>query len=308
MIALAADSAMRLLAADDLLNQLEPVSQASIRSWQKASISDVDELEAYGIAASKASPLHILVQSKSDRIQSERVVNHVWSGTIPPGSLHYLAPGVMISSPEFCFLQAGAGGIGPAARAAMEACGRYGIDGSARGFCDRDPISNVEKLKGYLGAARGSRGVKNARAALKLVIEGSRSPLETKAAILLTAPVTVGGYGLPVPKSNWLVMPVGNESTFFYDSYHIVDLCWPRERVALECDSYAYYSSRDERDHDASKRNALTIIGWTCLSVTSGQLSGSALDILARQLAHTLGVAFRQPNARLRDDLIDSLA
>ena len=32
MIALAADSAMRLLAANNLLNQLEPVSQASIRS------------------------------------------------------------------------------------------------------------------------------------------------------------------------------------------------------------------------------------------------------------------------------------
>ena len=308
MIALTSDSAMRLLATDGLLDNLEPVSQTSIRSWQKAPISDINELEAYGIVASKARPLHILVRSKSDRVQSERVVNHVWSGTIPPGSLHYLASGVMISSPEFCFLQAAGDGIGPAACIAMESCGSYGRDGSARGFCERDPISSVEKLRRYLDAADGSRGVKNAREALRLTVEGSRSPLETKAAVLLTAPVAIGGYGLPTPKSNWPVIPAADDSAFFYDSHYVIDLCWPRKKVALECDSYAYHSSKDERDHDASKRNALTIIGWTCFSVTSGQLSGSALDILARQLARALGVGFRQPDARLRDDLIASLA
>lgn len=307
MIALAADSAMRLLASNGIFDQLEPVSQASIRSWQKASISDIDALAMYGIVATKARPLHILVRSKSDRIQSERVVNHVWSGIIPPRSLYYLAPGVMISSPEFCFLQAGASGIGPAACTAMESCGNYGRDNSARGFCDRSPISSVEGLRDYLNAAKGARGAKNARAALRLAIEGSQSPLETKATILLTAPVAIGGYGIPLPKSNWLVMPNADDSVLFYDSYHTIDLCWPHKKVALECDSYAYHSSRDERDHDASKRNALTSIGWTCFSVTSGQLSGSALDILARQLCHVLGVAFHQPKARLRDDLIASL-
>ena len=52
----------------------------------------------------------------------------------------------------------------------MESCGSYGRDGSARGFCERDPISSVEKLRRYLDAADGSRGVKNAREALRLTV------------------------------------------------------------------------------------------------------------------------------------------
>ena len=189
----------------------------------------------------------------------------------------------------------------------MEACGAYGKDGSSRGFADRKAISNLASLKSYLDGARGCRGVKAARAALDLVIEGSRSPLETKTAVLLTAPTSCGGYGIPSPKSNWPVWPAASELSLFYDSYYLIDLCWPDKKVSLECDSYAYHSSKDERDDDARKRNALTSIGWTCLTATAGQLSGAALDTLAQQVCKALGIAFQQPLASLRDSLIESV-
>lgn len=307
MIVIAGESAMRLMSDEKTFDALEPASQSALGSWSRARIGDVDELREYGIFATKAEPLHILVGSKDDRIQSERVVNHIWGSRLPAASLCHLAPGVALTSPEFCYLLAGGRGIAPAAAVGIEACGAYGRDGSSRGFADRKAISSLASLESYLCGARGCRGVKAARSALELVVEGSRSPLETKTAVLLTAPVSCGGYGIPSPKSNWPVWPTSEQLSLFYDSYYLIDLCWPDKLVSLECDSYAYHSSKDERDDDAKKRNALTSIGWTCLTATSGQLSGSALDTLAKQVCAALGITFQQPLASLRDSLVESV-
>ena len=137
------------------------------------------------MSGTKENPLHVLVGDKGGRIQSERVVSHIWSSRLPGGSLCHLAPGVAVTSPEFCYLLAARRGIAPAAAVGMEACGAYGKDGSSRGFADRKAISSLASLKSYLDGARGCRSVKAARAALDLVIEGSRSPLETKTADLM---------------------------------------------------------------------------------------------------------------------------
>lgn len=307
MIVIAGESAMHLMSDEKTFDALESASQSALGSWSRARIGDIDELREYGIFATKADPLHVLVGSKDDRIQSERVVSHIWSSRLPGGSLCHPAPGVAVTSPEFCYLLAGRRGIAPAAAVGMEACGAYGKDGSSRGFADRKAISSLASLKSYLDGARGCRGVKAARSALELVVEGSRSPLETKTTVLLTAPVSRGGYGIPLPKSNWPAWPAASELSLFYDSYYLIDLCWPDKLVSLECDSYAYHSSKDERDDDARKRNALTSIGWTCLTATAGQLSGAALDTLAQQVCKALGIAFQQPPASLRDSLIESV-
>lgn len=307
MVVVTGESAMRLMSDRKTFDSLEPAPQSVLGSWSQARIGDIDELGGYGIFATKENPLHVLVGDKGGRIQSERVVSHIWSSRLPGGSLCHLAPGVAVTSPEFCYLLAGRRGTAPAAAVGMEACGAYGKDGSSRGFADRKAISSLASLKSYLDGARGCRGVKAARAALDLVIEGSRSPLETKTAILLTAPTSCGGYGIPSPKSNWPVWPAASELSLFYDSYYLIDLCWPDKKVSLECDSYAYHSSKDERDDDARKRNALTSIGWTCLTTTAGQLSGAALDTLAQQVCRALGIAFQQPPASLRDSLIESV-
>lgn len=307
MVVVTAESAMQLMSDKKTFDSLEPASQSAVSPWSRPRIRDVDELREYGIFATKDQPLHVLVDSKAARIQSDRVVNHVWSTRLPAGSLCHLAPGVAVASPEFCFLQAAARGVGPAMDVGMEACGAYGRDASARGFADRDAISSVSALAGYLSGAQGCRGVKAARMALELVLEGSRSPLETKAAVLLSAPVSCGGYGIPSPRSNWPVWPTSKELALFHDSHYLIDLCWPEKKVSLECDSYAYHSSKDERDGDARKRNALTSVGWTCLTATSGQLAGSALDTLAQQVCAALEIGFRQPDPALRDALVESV-
>lgn len=158
MIVIAGESAMHLMSDEKTFDALESASQSALGSWSRARIGDIDELREYGIFATKADPLHVLVGSKDDRIQSERVVSHIWSSRLPGGSLCHLAPGVAVTSPEFCYLLAGRRGIAPAAAVGMEACGAYGKDGSSRGFADRKAISSLASLKSYLDGARGCRG------------------------------------------------------------------------------------------------------------------------------------------------------
>lgn len=308
MVVVTGPSAMEIMSQDGLYRSLDHVSSAQTWAYSRPSMTEVNRLAEFGISATKSEPLHVLVERKSDRLQSERVVNHLWSGKIPQGSLLYLVPGALVASPEFCYLQAARHGPEVAAAIGMEVCGRYGRNASARGFSDRIPISSVESLKKYLDGAAGAYGVKNAREGLLLVAEGSRSPLETKTSLLLASPVPHGGYALPQPRCNWLVPRPEGTVGLFRDPAYEIDLCWPDQMVALECDGYAYHSSKDALAHDAVKRNSLVSTGWTCLTATAAQLRGEELDILARQVAHALDFPFVQPCAEARDGLLAALS
>lgn len=307
MIVVVGDSALQILAMDGLTSQLDPIEQGSSFPWARGYARDLKELEEYGISCSRQRPLHILVDGKASRIQSDRVINHICSGGLPAGALCHLAPGVVVASPEFCYLQAGQEGIERAAAVGMELCGAYGRIDGARGFTDRQPISTLDRLQRFIAGAKGFNGIKAARQALDYVLEGSRSPLETKAALLLTFPTSLGGYGLPKPTCNHVIVPQGSERAVFQEPYYVADLCWENERVTVECDSYAYHASREQLDHDARKRNSLTAAGWSCISATSAQLEGFDLDVLARQLCQLLKIPFNQPEAALRDRLIARL-
>ncbi|MDM8271862.1 DUF559 domain-containing protein [Thermophilibacter provencensis] len=190
----------------------------------------------------------------------------------------------------------------------MECLGTYGKVTSTRGFLDRDSLLTRDELAGYIESARGCRGVKNARRALGLALFPARSPLETKTAIILTLPTKMGGYGLPRPELNSLICFRPEELKLCQAPRYEVDLCWEKQRTIVEVDSYQYHVGTEKLDADAMKRNTLKSLGWKVNSVTSGQLSGDALDVLARQLARDLGVKGKQPPARMRDWLIEELA
>ena len=265
-------------------------------------------LESLGIHPTKDDPVHLVVDSPERRVQSDLVRNHVWSTSVPAGSFHRLAPGVLIASPGFCCLQAAARSSTPRVMALeMECLGLYGRVGDARGVLDRNPIVTIDKLRIYLEAARPSPGANKALRALDWCMERSRSPLETKTAIILMLTPRLGGYGLPIPELNY---PIRAEAGFFgvsqYASYE-VDMCWPGRRTIVECDSYAYHCNSDQLDRDAKRRNSLEAMGWKVVSVTSGQLSGDSLDVLARQVAKDLGVRVSQPLPERRDWLLSQL-
>lgn len=309
MVTITDITALEIWSRKGLLDQLGGPCSTGL-CWSASSAREVweGELGCLGIAASEEDPLHILVDSEEHRIQSKRLVNHIWSGRLPAGSLYLLTPGVLIASPAFCCLQvASRASLPRAAAVVMECLGRYGKARTPRGFRDRDPLMTPGELADYLSGAAGCMGVKKARQALRLALAPSRSPLETKASLLLTLPSRLGGYGLPRPEVNCVIMPRAEDVPLSQFAKYEVDICWPSRKTVVEVDSYQYHSTADQLDRDAKKRNSLKSMGWKVSTVTAGQLSGDALEVLVRQLARDLGVRGHSPSPMKRDWLIDEL-
>lgn len=311
MVTITNITALRVWAQEGLLDQLGNPCQASGLDWTTGSFREIREsgLESLGIALTKRDPLHVLVDDSGHRLASECVKSHIWSGRLPAGSLYSLAPGILISSPAFCCLQdAMSSSLPHAAATIMECLGMYGLASGGRGFLDRAPLLSRSELSSYLDGAKGCKGVEKARRALRLALDPARSPLETKAALLLTLPTKLGGYGLPRPELNYVVTTRAEDVPYSQFARYEVDMCWPGRKTIVEVDSYQYHMRAEQLDTDAKRRNSLKSMGWKVLSVTAGQLSGDALDVLARQVAKDLGARGKAPAPAQRDWLIDELA
>lgn len=307
MITIVGDSALEILSEPEMLLRLGDPCQAKGTEWSSFSKTDVESLNRL-IPFDDRNPIHVLVDSPKTRVSTKRVVSHVWSGRVPPGSLYHLAPGVLVASPGFCYLlAAGTSSKARALSVGMECLGLYGRRRGTRGFSDRKPLLSWSELASYLEGAKGCYGVRNATRLLPRVLGNSRSPMETCVVLALTLPVREGGYGLPRPELNVTVSFPPECRLLAQRPYYEVDVCWERQRVALEYNSYADHLSRSSLDGDAMKANSLRSCGWKVLVATRAQLEGVALDVLARQVAHFLGVRARQPSARLRDQLLSDL-
>lgn len=307
MLTLTGSTALQLYAQNGVADELSDSPSCNGLDWGHGHAKDLQDLEELGLSPSPEHPVDILVDHRDHRIQSSKVVNHVCQSKLPPHAVVRLAPGVLIATPEFCFLEAAKQGVAYAAAIGMECCGAYGRDGSPRGFADRTPISSLARLSDAVAATKGHRGRRNALTALRLVLENSRSPLETKTALALTCPELLGGYGLPSPICNYEVIRERGQFHLFQSPRYYVDLCWPDSKVAVECDSYAYHASRGDLDNDCMKRNSLTAVGWKCYSATAAQLTGDLLDVFAHQVANALGAAAARPDPAVRDKLMETL-
>ena len=63
----------------------------------------------------------------------------------------------------------------------------------------------VEDVDAFLDSVGKVNGKAKAKRALKYVIDGSLSPMETMVYMLLCLPVMLGGYGLPKPEMNSII-------------------------------------------------------------------------------------------------------
>ena len=225
MVTITDITAMEIWAQDGLIDQLGNPYAASGLSWAAESAREVWDcgLDRLGVDGSKKAPVHVLVDSTKSRIQSDRIVSHVWSGRIPAGSLYLLAPGVLIASPAFCCLQIASRASFPrTASVVMECLGLYGKAPVKRGFLDRRALLTPEELTSYLDEAGGLMGAKKVRSALRHALYPTRSPLETKTVLLLTLPVVSSSpvstvrwtYSLDAQKSQLVRSPCSVTSPF----------------------------------------------------------------------------------------------
>jgi very-short-patch-repair endonuclease/predicted transcriptional regulator of viral defense system len=68
-----------------------------------------------------------------------------------------------------------------------------------------------------------------------------------------------------------------------------IDFAYPREKVAVEAQGYAYHHGRHQWEHDQERLSELTALGWVVLYVTYGQMKHHP-DRVIQRIQRTLSL------------------
>lgn len=221
-------------------------------------------------------PVHVLVApSRTRGIRGEVRVHQTRCTSIPAGLLRRLEDDLLCCGPELVFLQmANEASLVGAAVLGFELCGGYAhFSQLVSGFYDRTPLTSREKIGDALGKLAGVRGKRRAAGALDLVLDGSRSPMETVLTCALTFPNELGGCGFEAPVMNHEVVLDGRASALAGLSRCCLDLAWPEQMRAFEYDGAAWHA--DARA-DRRRREALASMGWTINVIDLADVSNGA--------------------------------
>lgn len=252
-------------------------------------------------------PVDVLIFDERQRRRSNDVTCHLWQTNLPEGAF-YKARGVYISSPEFTFLQlASVLSIEQLIALGCELCGSYVLlpegvthPGSLDSMPKRlSPLTNAGKMGAFIEACGKARGKEKAARALKYVVDGSRSPMETMAYMLLCLPVALGGYGLPKPEMN-AVIPLDDEAKAIARRGHCEgDLCWLDPKLDIEYHGEVHVGASQMKS-DVGRELGIEHMGWRVMTITSPQvLDAVQLEVVAKEAAARIG-------KRLRKSTIDA--
>ena len=214
----------------------------------------------------------------------------VWAGPVPPDSFTYYAPGVRMSTAEYFFLRkANQLPLPEAVRLGNELCGKFRsslTEGCAEtgdyAFL-RVPRTDRDYIGNYLSKVADTEEGKRALEVLDLVVDGAASPMASYLHTMLTLPPAHGGYGLGHPEASRVFKAKGSFLPDARGAYLAYDLCWERERVALQYTGGALPSAHD--------LEALEAHGMRVVCVTDGEIADPrAMDAVAKSLAGLLGL------------------
>lgn len=257
------------------------------------------ELEALFVRFPKvfSSPLHLCVADPALRSGKRAIASHVEPQEAFEVGFLQAAPGVHVASPELCLAQL-CRGRHPArvAQVAFELCGRYRRDSrSSTGFVAAPPLTTCERIRDFAGAPGPCvKGVKILRKVMAFVSEGSRSPMETDVAILLSFSRQRGGRGFSGFTLNGRVDVPSRLAKSVNQPYYHVDFLWSERRVAVEYDSDLAHVGSDRIARDAGRKNSLQLLGYTTLTLTRMQLmSWDDFSLFVSALEKAVGVRRR---------------
>ena len=226
--------------------------------------------------------------SKLARAEGHNVTGTVlWDGPVPDGSFEDYAPHMRMSTAEFFFLRkANELPLCEAVDLGNELCSHYRTKATAHnmdGGYDylAKPRTTKARIRRYLRGARRTREGKRAKRVLRLVADECGSPMGSYLSVRLCLPAAKGGYGLPnaiccaVFEGRDGLAPSSDGPFLAYD------LCWPKQRVALQ-----YVGNRKPGKR---VRNALDTEGVRAIVVCDSDLADEErFDKVARKLAQFL--------------------
>lgn len=291
------------------------VSEAEVVTGDKNAVMDV----VPDACLRDGRPLDVMVFDQARRGRSSLIRAHVHSTPIPSGAFHKEGH-LYVSSPEFVFLQlASELSIVQLVALADELCGNYVLvpkgevhPSTFDEFPERaTPLTNLERLSDFLDAAKGSRGCAKAQRALRYVVEGSRSFMESVVSIQLCLPVMLGGYGFPLPTMNETI-DLDEEAQKVAQRQHCDgDLCWGGDvRLDIEYHGDVHVGSAPMRS-DVGRELGIERMEWKVITVTYPQVVNiDQFEVVASEAAKRLGkrlykkdMGMTQERMRLHDEL-----
>ena len=239
---------------------------------------------------------HVLVEHAKQRRSYPGICRHEWHGAVPMASFREVSQGILVSSPEFTFLQLARDlDLVDAALIGMSLCSCYrlrsSIDAKTDDIVECQPVTSTEALNRYLDGATGVYGVNRARKALALVGDQSRSPMETETFALAAWPRKLGGYGFDTLKLNYR-LDINPRDTDVSDrpdrQYVKVDLYDPKAHVGIE---YMGSWHREQWNQDLRRLNMLSVMGERILYVSADLVRRPAeFALVMRQFARHCGI------------------
>lgn len=239
----------------------------------------------------------------------EKSSNHDVS-TAPTSKLpnqDFTAKAYCLIPPEYLFLQmAESMSFIDLLMLGFELCGTYFGNQATDAFNDsavpsprHKPFTKANKIKRLLDSdvASQTKGTNQAKQAAKFLLDNSYSPRESALALMLTLPRRLGGYALPRPLLNQRINIPRNNPQLTHNDYFRCDLFWPKENLAIEYDSDLHHTGARKIAKDASRRDALALLGIQVITVTNKQFASmKEMDKVAHTVAKILGV--RQRNEK----------
>ena len=240
-----------------------------------------------------------MVSAARTRPKNAIYAGHLCKTPLPINSIWYLSSEISVASPELTFVQMASMLKLPELIAlGMELCGTYRRNvvrpsafESAETLYDQPQLTTVQKLRDFIAAAGRLNGIKQAREALKYVRDFSASPYETITYLLLCLPRRMGGYALPDPELNPVIIfsKRGRKHTVRHSARG--DLFWRKAKLDLE---YNGGDHEDTRAADSMRRKALERMGIEVVELTSDEVNDvKLLHATALRIANSLGVRVR---------------
>ena len=258
-----------------------------------------------------SKPIHAFVGSHEKGTTTKYLVTHLSNQQVPNGAFINIGHGIYICTPQFAFLQLGATmDFLELVVTGMELCGSYstwrldtgesaltGINGrQSAPSCTYGlpPAITAKRLSNFVERMQGWRGAVGARKAIRWIIDGSASPMETATYLLLCLPRRLGGYGLPKPMLNPLLKISGPDGV----KQRFPDLFWIGANIDVEYNSDEDHSGEWARYRDSKRVIELAGAEIRVLPLTRPQLMNTReFDSFAHSLRRMLGVRSRPVDA-----------
>lgn len=225
-----------------------------------------------------AEKLDIIVQDKNKSFSSKNLIFHVFNN-IPNKSFAEIKSGILISNPEFMFLQlANNLALFDLVKIGYEICGNYVYDISQNKFIScKKPLSSVKKINNTINAIKRTgqwcRGINKAQQALKLICENSFSPQETNLYIKLCADTKYGGFGVKNLRLNQAIKLSAKARQLAGQQSIMPDISNTKTKIAIEYDSDEFHDNQFQNRKDKRRIDALLADGWKVYSFVPGQVN-----------------------------------